>query len=158
MARAWEYVGVRPTGKWKLTITTPGAQDQIFYGATKADIADQLADAQDNASKRIQELRNPRQPQQTVPAGKPMTDAERFQVAADITDPAKTDKAVTRIIESVVGPVSELRTSITEGREQRGIERATAAATKFQTSTPDWYPSDFNKRTLTGYMKAQNMD
>lgn len=159
MARVWEVIGEGADRMHKLTITTPGRAPQVFKGKTKADIAEQLANAQEEATVAIDTLKQTgRTPPPKRDRRRPLSDGERMQVATDMTNPAKVDAAVTRVLEATVGPVAEVRAAVDDGRERSAAELAVAAATEFFQGTPDWYPSEHNKKTLVRYMQAQSMD
>ncbi len=151
MAKNWQEQG-QGTGRWKLTVTSDTPEDgtpvQVFYGS-KDEIADKLADAQGHATRRIAELRrNGHQGANTDP--RPLTPAERMQTVADLSNPATVDRGVTRVMESVIGPVEGLL-------EDRQTREAIAAATSFAEETPDWVPSEYNKTKIVGFMKSQGL-
>lgn len=154
MAQQWEQVGEGDNRQWKLTITTVGRSPQVYYGKSKAQIAEQLANAQEHATEAIDQLKQGNRP---APAPRkatpqPLQPGERMQVASDITNPAKVETAVTRVIESVTGkPISELAAGNAE-------QNAANAATRFVQGTPDWYPTEHNKQTLVAYMQTHSMD
>lgn len=154
MAHTWEFD--KNSGKHKLTITVAGHEPQIFTGMTKAEIADQLADAQTNATTAIDQLKAGRQPARR--GTKPLEPGERMQLVSDLGNPAKVDTAVERIVEAVVGPVADLREAGAQGGNQKVAAAAEKAAAEFADGTPDWWPSAHNKKTLAGYMRAQGMD
>lgn len=163
MGKVWSDLG---SGRWKLTVTGDNANVPVsVYRGTRDEILDQLADSQANANKRIYELRGTGNgavvpipsagaaPQ--VPG--PLSPAERLQTVAELTNPATVDKAVTRVIESVVGPVQEFRQDRQADREERETRSAVSAAETFARQTPDWYPSDYNKGVLVNFMRTQGL-
>lgn len=159
MAKRWEDQG---NGRWKLTVTSDepgdGTPMQVFYGS-KEEIADKLADAQGNATRRIAELK--KQGLGTRDAGtgpKPMNAAERMQAVADLNDPASVDKGVARVVESVIGPIETIRADRERERQERETQAAIAAAESFAGETPDWYPSEYNKTKLVGFMRTQGLN
>jgi hypothetical protein len=156
MPKSWEDLG---NGLWKLTVTSvEGIQPQVYRG-TKDQITDMLADSNANATKRINELKQSSNGN-GQPQTRPMTAAERMQVVADIGDPATVDKAITRVIESTLGPVESLRQSAENApaeREERHTRLAVETAESFTEETPDWYPSEFNKNALVNFMRTQGM-
>ncbi|HTH42899.1 MAG TPA: hypothetical protein VL498_07025 [Terracidiphilus sp.] len=175
MPKQWEELAPKNgVPQWKLTVTsddpTDGVPISVFRG-TKDQIAEALADSQANANRRIAELRrnnggNGAGPGNTPPAPrpgapKPLTAADRMTAVAELNDPATVDRAVTRIIESQVGPMENLRQATENApadREERISRAAIAAATQFAEETPEWFPSEHNKNTLVRYMRTQGMN
>lgn len=166
MAKTWEELAPKNgMPQWKLSVTgsDPGDPVSVFRG-TKDQIADALADSQDNANRRIADLKrnngaagNPPAPR---PTPKPLTAADRMTTVAELNDPATVDRAVTRIIESQVGPMENLRQASENApadREERNTRAAIEAATQFAEETPEWFPSEHNKTTLVRYMRSQGM-
>jgi hypothetical protein len=151
--KKWEDKG---SGQWKLTITNdqnPDAAPSVFYG-TRDEILDKLADSQENANGRIEQLRRTSQ----AAAAKPLSPEERLQTVTELNNPATVDRAVTRVIESVVGPVSELRQERADASVERQTRAAVTAAEAFANRTPDWYPSDFNKNALVRFLQTRGLD
>jgi hypothetical protein len=160
MAKSWQDRG---NGQWKLTVTSDDPTDSpsVFYG-TRDEMTDKLADAQANANRRIAELRrngNGNGHQAVSPnEPRPLSASDRMQTVAELSDPATVDKAVTRVLESVVGPVETLRASQAQGGEERRANLAAEAAEQFSRETPDWFASDHNKNTLLRYMMRMGGD
>lgn len=166
MAQKWEDQGA---GKWKCTVDAEDGSTpvQVFYG-TEGEIARKMAQSVEHGSRRITELKkgtpvsfgpisgDPPPPPRPV-RQRPMTDTERFQVAAEMNNPNTVERAVTRVLESVVGPVEAIRESAVRSREEEETQTAVEAAAQFADETPNWYPSDHNKRTLTRFMITQNL-
>ena len=147
--------------RWKLTITDDANAGKVLsvFRGTKDEIIAKLADSQMNASRRISELRgNGNGHAAAATAPQPMTAAERMQTVADLANPATVEKGVTRVLESVIGPVQELRQDREEDRAARLERAAVEAARKFADSTPEWYPSEYNKERLVRYLQTQGMD
>lgn len=143
-------------GRWKLTLTNDetGAVLSVFRG-TKDEIMDKMAESQMNAGRRISELRNGK----PAPAPRPaLTDAQRMQTVADLANPATVEKGITRVIETLIAPVDELRQDREEDRAERQTRVAVEAAKRFADHTPEWYPSDYNKEKLVRYMQTQGLD
>jgi hypothetical protein len=158
--RTWKDLG---NGQHKLTITVDGdptASPSVFRG-TREQILDALAASQENANQRILELRrgsNGNTPP-SAPAGpKPLTPSERMETVADLQNPATVDRVVTRVLESVVGPVDDFKKDQADERQERMTRTATQAASMFYERTPEWYPSPHNIDTLTKYMQAQKLN
>jgi hypothetical protein len=154
MGKSWTDRG---HGQWKLVITddATGAVLSTFYG-TKEEIADKQADSLASAGRRITELRSNNG--HTAPAPKPLSAAERMQTVSDLGNPATVDQGVLRVVESVVGPVSELRQDREAERMERFERAAISTAEAFADDTPDWYPSDYNKNVLVRYMQTQGLN
>jgi hypothetical protein len=160
MAQKWEDQGA---GKWKVTVDAEDGVTpvQVFYG-TEGEIARKMAQSVEHGSRRITELKKGGTPPAPTVMRKPvsprpMTDTERFQVAAEMNNPNTVERAVTRVLESVVGPVDAIRESAVRSREEEETQTAVEAAAQFADETPNWYPSDHNKRTLTRFMITQNL-
>jgi hypothetical protein len=79
-------------------------------------------------------------------------------VVADMQNPATVDKAVTRVMESVIGPVADFQKDRQAERAERETRIAIQAAETFAQGTPEWYPSEHNKQTLVRYMQTQGLD
>ena len=175
MGKQWEELPPKNgIPQWKLTVTSDDPADGIpisVFRGTKDQITDALADSQSNANRRLAELRrtnggngngpgnNPPTPRPSAP--KPLTAADRMTAVAELSDPATVDKAITRIVESQVGPIENLRQATENApadREERISRAAIAAATQFAEETPEWYPSDHNKNILVKYMRTQGMN
>jgi hypothetical protein len=159
----WQELG---NGRWKLTITPdePGDPSPIsVYRGTKEEIADQLAESQENSNRRFAEIRRNGQngahptpsPNQSP---KPLTATERLQTVAELQNPATVDKGVTRVLESVMGPMEEERQRRQRETARAMTESAVQAASAFYERTPEWYPSEHNKTTLTEYMKRMRLE
>lgn len=160
MGKVWTDRG---NGQWKLTITSDDPDDtappSVYYG-TREEIADKLADSQAHANRRLSEIRrNGGTPPAASPAApaapRPLTAQERMTTVAELNNPATVDRAVTRVMESVLGPVETLRENSAADREDREAREAANAARTFAEQTPDWHPSEHNKLTLMHYMEAR---
>ncbi|HET6220184.1 MAG TPA: hypothetical protein VFE27_24360 [Acidobacteriaceae bacterium] len=168
MAKQWEEL-VTKNGipQWKLTVTSDTPEDGIpisVFRGTKEQIAEALADSQANANRRIAELRrnnggngtgaNPPAPRSNAP--KPLTPADRMTAVAELNDPATVDRAVTRIIESQVGPMENLRMATENApadREAQLERMATEAAEAFTAETPDYYVCPHNAGVMYRYIQ-----
>lgn len=148
MAQDWNDLG---NGQWKLTITDDdGMVPPVHVKGTKDEILFKLANSKIHGDRRINELRG---------TAVNMSASERMQTVAELQDPAKVDQAVTRIVERAMGaPMAEVQQDRAEEREERQTRMAVEAATTFATTTPGWFPSEFNNRTLTEYMKRMGLN
>ena len=81
-----------------------------------------------------------------------------MQLARDISDPAKSDAAVDRILAAKGVKLSEVAELIAERNLRKREIAATEAAGKFEAETPDWIATSHNKQTLVNYMQAQGME
>lgn len=157
----WKDLG---SGQWKLTITVDGdptAPPSVFRG-TREEILDKLADSQVSANRRFHELRktsNGAAPPAAAPSSpRPLSATERLEVVSDLQNPATVDKGVTRVIESVMGPVADFHKDRAAGRQEEKTRAAVRAAEEFVERTPEWFNSAHNKQTLVNYMRTQGLD
>jgi hypothetical protein len=162
--RNWTDLG---DGQWKLTISVDGdptAPPSVFRG-TRDQIFEKLADSAEHANKRINELRRSNghgsQSGPTDAGGvspRLLSPEDRMKTVAELSNPATVDKAVTRVMESVIGPVDSFNRDREAERQQRQVRAAESAASQFFEQTPSWYPSEHNKATLARYVFAQRLD
>lgn len=157
MAKSWEEL---VDGTLKLTVSPDeGGPASVFYGKSREEIYDKVVDSQANANRRIEQLRvsngKPNGHAAAPPPSdpKPMTANERMQAVADLNNPATVDKAVSRVMESVIGPIDQFQRDREAERVERLREAAIIAAEEFAGQTPDYFPSDFNNNTLVQYMQ-----
>lgn len=149
--KTWEELG---NNRWKLTILPDNPEDGTspsVYRGTKDEIAELLAVSQENANRRITELRNTK-PNGAVHTPTPLTPADRMQIVADLDNPATVDRAITRVVESQTG------VSMEDQRAARRLDEETNAAMLWAQSNPEWFDSEHNKWTLVRYMKTQGWD
>ena len=157
MAKNWEQTG---ENLWKLTVSPDGGgPSSVFYG-TRDEILDKLADSQANANGRIAQLRPvPGNGHSAPPSDlKPLTANDRMQAVSDLSNPATVDKAMTRVMESVIGPVDRFQRDREAERAERIERAAISAVEEFCSLTPAYFPSDFNNSTLVGYMQRMGFD
>lgn len=162
MPVTWENDGQPVDGEYIATITfEDGSQPQRFKGQGYKQVADALLTAQENASRAIRTLRAGQQIEPARPRKnrqvKPMTPGERLGAVADLQDPNKADKAITRIVEATVGPVDAIREAIDKTDDEEAAADAATETKAFVDSTPEWYASDYNKQTLVNYMAANSV-
>jgi hypothetical protein len=156
-------------GQWKLTISVDGdptAPPSVFRG-TREQISEKLADSAEHANKRINELRRSTNGHGSPQSGptdaggvfpRMLSPEDRMKTVAELSNPATVDKAVTRVMESVIGPVEDFKKDRESDRQQRQVRAAESAASQFFERTPDWHPSEHNKSTLARYVFAQRLD
>jgi len=161
MAVKWRNNGeADDAGTYVAEITfDDGSQAQVFKGKSYREVADKLLNAQDNASRTITRLKaevkpDPAKPRTNVQP-RPLTAGDRLTVATDVTDPNRAPEAIVRVVESVVGPIKNLRETVQRQEEDADAAEAAAAATEFKGSTPDWYPTEHNKQLLWDYMTTR---
>lgn len=160
MTKRWEQL---EDGRLRLTVSPDaGGPTSVFYGSSKEEIADKLADSQAHANMELSR-------RTVVPNGNhqitpqiqpvPLSPADRMQITADLVNPARAPEAVTRVLESVIGPVGQFNQDREAERSQR-LERAQVAAAYqfYEEAGPEWLPTQHNKETLLNYMLSQGMD
>lgn len=158
--KRWEELG---NERFKLTIMPDDPTDTTppsVYRGTKDEIADLLAQSQENANRRIAELRpaKPVKPNGHAAEPAPLTPADRMQIVSDLGNPATVDRAITRVVESQTGVTMEeqrQRQQAEEARQQ--LDREVNAAMQWAQSTPEWFDSEYNKQTIVRFMKTQGL-
>ena len=164
MAKVWEELA---DGTLKLTVSPDeGGPASVFYGKTRDEVYEKVVDSQANANRRIEQLRtssgygpNGHAAAPPPPSDpKPLTANERMQTVADLNNPATVDKAVTRVMESVIGPVDEFRQDREAQRQLRKETEAVAAAEEFTAITPEFHLTDHNVETIFRYLEARQWD
>jgi hypothetical protein len=158
--KVWEELG---DGRMKLTLSPEGGGPaSVYYGKDKDEILDKLADSQVNANVRIAQLRPAPNgsaaaaPPPTEP--KPLTANERMQAVADLNNPATVDKAVGRVMESVIGPIEDFQRDREAQKAERIARMQVAAAELFADSTPEWHQSEHNCEMVANYIVAHGGD
>jgi len=144
-----------------------GSQPQHFRGASKDEIFEKLADAQVHLSatlnqqkKIISGLRKPDKAAATAPVAKPrvLSADERFQIAQDITDPAKAPDAIAKVVEAQIGIApGKLAEKLNREAVDEDAEAAVNEARIFRESTPEYYNSDANNRKLLNFLKREDL-
>jgi hypothetical protein len=159
MTKRWEDL---EDGRVRLTITSEGAPTSVFYGANREEIADKLADAQAHANAELSRraiTRPATNGHSSAIEPKPLSPGERMQTVADLTNPAKVDQAVTRVLESVIGPVDKFQQDREDADRERVVRAQVAAAYQFwEEMGSQWLPTPYNKETLYNYMVTQGLD
>jgi hypothetical protein len=121
-----------------------GAGVQVFKGKggtredALEDLADKLADAQRNATKRIKELK---QPKVETPKG-PTKDEESLRASKIITTPSEVVKEILGI------EPSELQELVAEGKQNRAMKQRKAVADEFVIKHPEFLDNARNGQRL----------
>ena len=163
MAVTWRNNGERTEeGDYVVDVDPEnGTQVQTFRAKTRRDMATLLGEAQFNASRTIATLKQERKPDPAVRSGKiepkPLSADERMRLSIDLQDPAKADEAVTRLVESKIGPLDEIARRENERLEREQEERALAETHKFVAENPDWYPTAKNKTEVFNYIEHNQL-
>lgn len=161
MKAEWRNDGEPVNGFYEAIVDMEdGRKPQVFRGATYRAVADALLDAQAHATRRIGELHAQQRPQSTPSHSAtpvPLSADERMQLAHDISDPAKSDAAVERILLSKGINLAEVGELVAERKQRQAAEAAEVEAGRFAAETPDWHPTDHNKLTLVNFMQSQGM-
>src|ERR1039458_5140616 len=89
-------------------VEVPGRQPQRYYGKDHAEVILRLGQAQENASKRILELRTSRgtpDPVREIPKyeGRALSADDQFKLGQELSDPTKATGAIDRLIEARLG-------------------------------------------------------
>lgn len=146
MGLNWKDLG---NGQWKLTITDDhGRVPPAYVTGTKDEILTKLATSKINGNVRINELKGAAQ----------LTAGDRMKIVSDLQNPATAPEAITKVVETIVGSAAEFQQDREQERHERETRAAISTAQTFADSTPGWYPSEHNKRTLTEYMKRLGME
>lgn len=150
-----------------------GSGIQVFEGDTWEELADAMAQAQANATRKIreqntelQQLRHAElaqaeeelEPDEPIEQAKPraLTAQERFDLARDSKDPDKAQDAWDRAFEARTGmkpeKFSEKATKDELNRRQAAAMRETTA---FLAETPEYIECEENKLRMVGFMTKQ---
>jgi hypothetical protein len=132
-----------------------GSGTQVFRGKTYDELIDNLAKAQENATRKIRELSAAQKAAtKVVDEAEGLTEDERFLLSQKIlTDPASVidmfvDKAFKKRVEPRLKPVEDV------ARETR----ETKVATDWVASTPDYYACESNGKKIQKYLETQGKD
>lgn len=144
MAQTWTDLG---NDQWKLTITDESNRvPPAHVTGTKEEIIAKLANSKINGDARIAELK-----------GSSIAPGERMKLVTDLQNPATAPEAITKVVETIVGPVAEFQRDRDSERLERQRAKAVEAAQTFADTTDGWFPSEYNKKTLTEYMQRMGM-
>ncbi len=140
----------------------PVGKPQVFEGDSWEEVADKIASAHEQASRRILELRG------RIPQSKPeeafkfeakdLTPDEKFKLSNDISDPQLLDATIDKLLESRLGaPVDRIRKSLNRIEEMEQIERARLEAQKFLNRHPEFKPCGENESKMVAYIQTNNL-
>jgi hypothetical protein len=151
-----------------------GSGVQVFEADTAEGLADKLADAQANATRKISELsaenknlrrramteERPRRAEAPLPEfkGRALTDSENFEIGQQLQNPATAPSGARRLLEAELGaPIEEVRTTLRTARQMPQQMACRDAAEAFLMRHPEYVLSNTNQDTLVGYMKKEKM-
>jgi hypothetical protein len=147
-----------------------GSGVQVFEADTAEELLDLLAEAQVNATKKIAEqdteLKATRRaavtpdPEEVVTGLKPreLTADQKFEIGQRLANPATAVEATRELIEAELGaPLPEVRKRLDETGAGTREQRTQREAYLFANSTPDWYPTEENKKKLIAHMVEKKM-
>ena len=147
-----------------------GSGVQVFEADTAEELLDLLAYAQLNATKKIAEqdtqLKATRRaaqtpdPEEVVTGLKPreLTADQKFEIGQRLANPATAVEATRELIEAELGaPLPEVRKRLDETGAGTREQRTQREAYLFANSTPDWYPTEENKKKLIAHMVEKKM-
>lgn len=153
---------------------------QVYEGtgptqeAANQDLLDKMASGIENGTRKIREfsllrknggIEAPNIPDgadiedDELPAPKPkaLTDAELFQLAQDMKDPAKIASAYDRLYEARTGAKPEDDAKLKQKQRDRlRVESATAAAEAFSRDNPEFYGTGDNRKAILDYMVSRD--
>jgi len=135
----------------------PIGRPQVFESDDPQEVIDAIARAHEMATRRMHELRKQVQPdQQTEPfqfREQQLTDDERWQIAHEITDPAKMDTALDKALEARLGaPVAKIREVLNKTVETEQIQRGVAESQAFLNETPEYKICPKNQAAIQKYI------
>lgn len=152
--KTWQDLG---NDMHKLTITSdkPGVPQSVYKG-TLQEIANMLAESQTHANERITELRSVTpngHVSQPSAAARTLTPEERLKTVTELDNPATVDTAITRVVESQIGPLSEFRERQNR-QDATDLERRVAeVAAQWASDEPEWYGSLHNQNAMVKYIE-----
>jgi len=153
--------------QWRRVIDLKdGSGVQVFEAETHEELTEKLAVAQENATRKIQELSQkvkeltPRDKAQPIKVLSPreMTVDERFQVTQDLQDPTKSVEAVNRIVEASLGaPINEVRQRLSKQEEADERARIKSEAEVFMAGNEDFVPCVENEKLMFERLEKDNL-
>lgn len=144
-------------------VETPGRQPQKYYGKDHAEVILKLGQAQENASKRILELRTSHgaaDPVRAVPTfeGKTLSPDESFKLGQELGDPAKAPAALDRLIEARLGAKpEEIRQTLADAQTALQRDQYRREGLAFIAAHPDYLATPENEKRILGYLEAHEM-
>jgi hypothetical protein len=149
-----------------------GSGKQVFEGDTAEELVDKLAEAQTNASKKIQaqdtELKQLRRRELNEPEGgeadplgpmptfrgRELTGDEAFSIGQRLVNPATAAAALREAIEANLGAtIDEVRKTLRLAQETPRELRGKGAAEQFLLNHPEFIPNKANQTILFEYME-----
>lgn len=143
-------------------VETPGRQPQKYYGSYE-EIILKIGQAQENASKRILELRTSRggpDPVNELPRfeRKALTSDQQFKIGQDLGDPAKAASAFDELCEARFGAKpDQIRQTLASATDAIAKETYRREGTAFMGAHPDYISTSDNEKAMLGYLEAHNM-
>jgi hypothetical protein len=132
-----------------------GSGAQVFRGNTLEELVDNLAKAQENATRKIRELSSAQKAAiKVVEEEKGLTDDERFILSQQIlTDP---DKVINAFIEKAIAKKVGPKLAKVDEMERR--EREETARVEFVENTPDYYAAPRNGARMVAWMQTHGYE
>lgn len=150
-------------GQLVAIVETAGRQTQRYYGKDHAEIILKLGQAQENASKRILELRTSAggaDPVRAVPSfqGKDLSPDESFKFGQELGDPAKAAAAIDRLIEARLGAKpEEIRQTLADAQSALQRDQYRREGLAFMGAFPEYAATPENEKRILGYLEAHEM-
>jgi len=150
-------------GQYVAIVETPGRQPQRYYGKDHAEIIQKLGQAQENASRRILELRTSAgrpDPVQSIPSyeGKNLSADESFKLGQELGDPAKAAAAIDRVIEARLGAKpEEIRQTLAAANNAIARDNYRREGLAFMAAFPDYITTPENEKKMLAYLEAHEM-
>lgn len=131
-----------------------GSGKQVFEAASLDDLVDQLAQAQEHASRKIKQLSQERRAAE-VP--KPPTDDEEWLVSQELL--AKPTETFNKMFEKTVGmPVTAFRSKLERVEAFERAQSEEAAARAFVEANPDYVVSAGNSKRMQAYLATFKLE
>lgn len=150
-------------GQFVAIVETPGRQPQRYYGKDHSEVILKLGQAQENASRRILELRTSRgtpDPIHELPRfeGKSLTADQQFKIGQDLGDPAKATSAFDQLCEARFGAKPEqIRETLARAIDSSARETYRREGAAFMAEHPDYIATPNNEKAMLGYLEAHNI-
>ena len=141
-----------------------GGRVSTFKGPDLQTITSQALTASAKASDELHQIKRNRQPDQapgivSIAQPRELSADERFQLAADLQDPAKAQEAMDRLIEARTGAKpAAIGQTLATLQERENVQRMKAEAYTFVANNPDYYPSDENKAKMIQALQLKRLD